>query len=296
MAVLIGSARIDENGKIKGGKAGDQTGKEVAVETWYLDKKGWRVFRAKKKEVADKIAYDMKAACDNNLIGYDQSQNQTLWNLACSLGFDCAKVKTACETDCSQLVRVCINYAGIPIGMFSTADEPQYILGTGDFYELTEARYTKESSYLRKGDILCTPRKGHTVVVLTDGANAYNKITVDGYWGKDTTTATEEYFNLTTDGKIVKQYHGNKKLCPNCTGGWEWKLIGYKGSPVIKAIQKMLNKEGYNVGSEDGLVGQKFITGLAKFLKAKGYISSYPTKLDATLVKGWQRFINEHSK
>ena len=28
MAVLIGSARIDENGRIKGGKAGDQTGKE----------------------------------------------------------------------------------------------------------------------------------------------------------------------------------------------------------------------------------------------------------------------------
>ena len=29
MSVKIGSARIDENGRARGGKAGDQTGKEV---------------------------------------------------------------------------------------------------------------------------------------------------------------------------------------------------------------------------------------------------------------------------
>ena len=29
MAVYVGSARIDENGKAYGGKAGDQTGKEI---------------------------------------------------------------------------------------------------------------------------------------------------------------------------------------------------------------------------------------------------------------------------
>ena len=31
MAVKLGSARIDENGKAHGGQAGDQTGKEVSV-------------------------------------------------------------------------------------------------------------------------------------------------------------------------------------------------------------------------------------------------------------------------
>lgn len=33
--VRVGSARIDENGKVIGGQAGDQTGQEVAVEAWY---------------------------------------------------------------------------------------------------------------------------------------------------------------------------------------------------------------------------------------------------------------------
>ena len=47
MSVIIGSARIDENGKAKGGKAGDQTGKEVSTQKWYKHTKVWRVFRAK---------------------------------------------------------------------------------------------------------------------------------------------------------------------------------------------------------------------------------------------------------
>ena len=34
MAVKIGSARIDENGKAHGGAAGDQTGKEVSTQSW----------------------------------------------------------------------------------------------------------------------------------------------------------------------------------------------------------------------------------------------------------------------
>ena len=45
--VRVGSARIDENGKLASGQAGDQTGFEVAIEPWYLHTKGWVVIRAK---------------------------------------------------------------------------------------------------------------------------------------------------------------------------------------------------------------------------------------------------------
>ncbi len=41
--VKLGSARIDENGHATGGKAGDQTGKEVSTQNWYKHNKGWRV-------------------------------------------------------------------------------------------------------------------------------------------------------------------------------------------------------------------------------------------------------------
>lgn len=39
MTLIIGSARIDENGNLKNGKAGDQTGKEVCTQSYYMHKK-----------------------------------------------------------------------------------------------------------------------------------------------------------------------------------------------------------------------------------------------------------------
>ena len=35
MSVMIGHASIDENGKARGGVAGDQTKREVCTRTWY---------------------------------------------------------------------------------------------------------------------------------------------------------------------------------------------------------------------------------------------------------------------
>jgi len=172
MSVKIGSARIDENGKAHGGKAGDQTGKEVSTQSWYKSSKGWRVFRARTAEAAEKIAKCMQRACDNKHIGYDQYQRNTLYKVAEPLGFDVAKVTTACETDCSALVRVCCAYAGImglPEG-FRTTNEPSNLLKTGMFVELTGSKYTDQSAYLMRGDILCTKTQGHTVVVLSSGS------------------------------------------------------------------------------------------------------------------------------
>lgn len=60
MAVKVGSARIDENGKIHGGRAGDQSGKEVSTQSWYKHKKGWRVLRCKNADKAEKIAHAMQ--------------------------------------------------------------------------------------------------------------------------------------------------------------------------------------------------------------------------------------------
>ena len=47
MGVRVGSARSNENGGVNGGKAGDQTGREVSTQLWYLHSKGWIVIRAK---------------------------------------------------------------------------------------------------------------------------------------------------------------------------------------------------------------------------------------------------------
>lgn len=175
MAVYVGSARGDENGGAYGGKAGDQTGSEVSTQKWYRHSKGWRVFRAKDPAAALKIAYDMEMACANSHIGYDQYQRDTLYKAAESVGFDCGRVTTDCETDCSALVRVCCAYAGIMLPNYNTESQPTTMLKSGAFDELTGERYTDSSDRLRAGDILVTRAKGHTVVVLGDGPLAWEE-------------------------------------------------------------------------------------------------------------------------
>ena len=169
MAVIIGSARIDENGRATGGKAGNQTGKEISTQNWYKNSKGWRVFRAKDPEKRTKIAMAMRAACENPQIGYDQNERNTLYNNVKEFGFDPAKTTKAVETDCSALVRVCCAYAGILLPNFYTGDQPKTLLDSGAFDEMVGAKYTDQSTYLMAGDVLVTKTKGHTVVVLTDG-------------------------------------------------------------------------------------------------------------------------------
>ena len=169
MAVMIGSARIDENGRAHGGKAGDQTGKEVSTQNWYKHSKGWVVLRAKDPKKAEKIAQAMRAACANDNIGYDQYQNQTLWNEVKDKGYDPAKASKPCETDCARLVRVCCAYAGIMARDFYTATEAAYLMDTGEFVKFTSSKYTNQDDYLGEGDILVTKTKGHTAVALTNG-------------------------------------------------------------------------------------------------------------------------------
>jgi hypothetical protein len=170
MTVKIGHAASDENTKAKGGKAGDQTGKELVIQDWYHREKGWLVvFRAKNSKVAEKIAKTMEQACANNNIGYDQSQRTTLFKLAEKCNFNLTKITEKCECDCSSLVSVCVNAAGIKISKdMYTGNQKTVLEATGAFEVLTDSCYLTKADYLRRGDILLGP--GHTAIVISNSA------------------------------------------------------------------------------------------------------------------------------
>lgn len=173
MAVLIGSAKINEFGKGEGGQPGDQNGKEVAIEPWYLHKKGWVVIRAKDEKVRKKIAQDMRYICENDNIGYSYNINRRgLVNAAKRYGYDASKVTVKCETDCSMAIVCCIRYAGVNVPDFTTSNEAEVCKSTGAFDILTSDKYCASSDYLLEGDILVTKVMWHTVVVLSDGPKA----------------------------------------------------------------------------------------------------------------------------
>lgn len=166
--VTIGHASIDERGSARGGSAGDQTGREVCSRSWY-DKKWLCCIRAKDRKVADRIAKAMEQAVANDKIGYDQDQRTTCYDRAKEAGWDLSKITSACECDCSSLVAVCVNAAGIPVSQHIwTGNEEAALLATGAFDSFRESKYLITDENLARGDILVSG--GHTVVVLTNGA------------------------------------------------------------------------------------------------------------------------------
>lgn len=173
MAVTIGHACIDERGKAYGGAAGDQTKKEVYIRSWYS--KPWHtVFRPKSSAIAEKIAKAMEQACKNDNIGYDQHQRTTLFIQAKAKNWDISKVTVKCETDCSALVAVCCNAAGITVSKdMYTGNEKTTLSGTGKFTVHTSNKYIGSSDYLKRGDILLG--NGHTAIVLSDGNKSQTK-------------------------------------------------------------------------------------------------------------------------
>lgn len=173
--VMVGSARIDENGKGRGGRPGSQNGKELASQAWYKHAKGWVVLRPVDSAQAEKIALAMERAIANRHIGYDQDGRLTLYNAAAKVGFDPGRVTADVECDCSSLVRVCLAFAGISTPNFTTANEASVLLGTGRFRKLADSKYTDRADYLQRGDVLVTRTQGHTVVVLSDGLLAASR-------------------------------------------------------------------------------------------------------------------------
>jgi hypothetical protein len=186
MTVKIGHAHSDENRRAKGGKAGDQTGRELVIQEWYLRTEGWSaVFRAKDIKLAEKIANAMEQACLNKNIGYDQEQRTTLYKYAEKCNFDISKISEKCECDCSSLVAVCLNAAGVEASKdMYTGNQKAILKKTGKFDILTNPKYLTKSDYLKRGDIILGP--GHTAVVIAtgsilDGAKSYSKDLVGIY-------------------------------------------------------------------------------------------------------------------
>lgn len=201
MTVIIGNARISEFGTVNG-KPGDQTKKEVMTQSFASGGKWEYCIRPKSVTVAKKIATAMKQACANDNIGYSQTDRISLYNNAKKHDFNLSKV-TKCNCDCSALVAVCVNAAGIKVDPHMyTGNELALLKQTGKFTVITSATQCKKGKNLRAGDILL--RKGHTAIV-TQGDIALETSTATYYKVKkgDTLSAIAKKYK-TTVNKLVK--------------------------------------------------------------------------------------------
>ena len=180
MSVKIGHASCDEYGRASGGTAGDQTGREVCTRSWY--KGGWNVvLRAKRAAVAEAMARTCEILCRSNLVGYDQYQRNTLRAELRRLDWDASRLATPCETDCSALMTVCAEAAGVNVAYTKTSagsenapvtqNMRQRFFATGEFEVLLDRKYTDSDDCLLRGDVLVR-ESGHTAMALSNGAKA----------------------------------------------------------------------------------------------------------------------------
>lgn len=159
--VTIASARIDENGNVRGGRAGNQTGQEVCTQRFYQHKKGWDCLRFKNAKVGNDLAGFMLTICNNKHIGYDQYHRNDLFN-EIKKGILPQNIDHDISTDCSATIRSLLLLAGIKTQDFTTANEKSVLLATGQFEYIPNV----SENMLRVGDILVTKSKGHTVMVV----------------------------------------------------------------------------------------------------------------------------------
>ena len=158
----ISNSGSDENGGTRGGKAGDQNGKEWRLRSWY--NRPWTcVLRYQNMDVGTLIAQLGIDAALNDKIGYDQGQRDTFWKEVKKVGYLPAKIKTACEEDCTAGVNGLVHCAGylldIPAlkaiaetGIRSSNMKKAY--KAAGFKALTDSKYLKSGDYLLPGDIL----------------------------------------------------------------------------------------------------------------------------------------------
>lgn len=254
MAVLIGSARSSYGNTTPGDQNG---GREVSREKYYVHSKGWYVIRAIDPVAREKIAVAMEHACDNNDIGYDQSTRLTLFNNVKDFGFDPAKTTKKVNTDCSALVRVCVHYAGITVDNFITSNEVSKLMATGAFEKFTDDAHCKSSDHLLRGDILDTRTKGHTVVVLSNGAKASEEVVSIAY------KLGDRILKNGMDGDDVKELQ-------TCLIGLDydcgaWGADGEFGDATEQAVERFQTAHGCMV---DGEVGPETLAALEKAMEA----------------------------
>lgn len=223
MTILLGSARISENGSVNG-VAGDQKQTstpdyvgEVSMQNFYVHSKGWIILRAKNALYANKIAGNMYDLCNNKNAGYSQSDRYGVIRLGIhgTSPFNC---------DCSSAVRQCVREAtGIDPGDFTTASEASTLMATGLFTQIT---YTNGMDVMT-GDVLVTKTKGHTVICVSGVERPVDS----GDSGDITPTHKNPYPEPT---KTVKK--------------------GMKGDDV-KWVQYELTEAGYDLSKHGGIDG-----------------------------------------
>lgn len=260
---LISNSGGDEYGGIAGGTAGDQTGGEWNIRSWY-SRPWYCVLRYPDKNVRELIAELAIEAANNNKIGYDQYQRDTYWQQLQAVGYRPSKITTPCEADCSagviantRAVGYLLNIPALKNVSASYTGNMRNGFAAAGFQVLTDSKYLTSSAYLVPGDILLNDG-AHTATNLGIGSSSgYSSgggsSSSSGLGKNITSTPTKDIqsmlneagWSLTVDGsfgpattKAVKEFQTLYRI--DVDG-----IVGNTTLGILKALHKIV-KDGFN--------------------------------------------------
>ena len=218
-AGYISNSGHDENNKYYGGKAGDQTGTEWQIRSWY--NRPWtHVLHYPNANVRKTIAQLAIEAALNNNIGYDQYERTTFWYQLAKVGYHPANIKTPCESDCSAGATACCKAAGYlhNISGLKNLSPDNYTGSMVDAFRAagfeirTASKYLSSPDYVCAGDVLLNDHH-HTTICISSGAKTGEGLTVYDENSISTTTSSSNTSSSSNDAlnETVKSYiYANK--------------------------------------------------------------------------------------
>lgn len=251
-------ASIDENGKIAGGAAGNQNGKELnTCNAYSSSSKPWFSIIALNPAVLAEINQQLKRAVANRYIGYDQNQRNTIIIQAKKVGWDLGAINIACECDCSSLLAAAMICAVYRVIGTAAGDEVYNALYAGGNLPATSNFKSKLSSlgkYFKTGNASYTVgyglvRDGHAVGVV-DALVTAGKLTSGASTNTASSLASSKYPCKGWTGAEVKRLQQaliNKGYSCGTAG-----VDGSFGSDTDAAVRKFQSDRGLAV---DGIVG-----------------------------------------
>ena len=267
--VRVSNCGHDENGRYAGGKAGDQTGGEYCLKTWYS--RPWDyIIRWRDEELGNLFADLAIEAALNDRIGYDQGtagnsgDRYTFRKQMQAAGWRPSIIKVACEADCSESTIVLIRAVGHLKGIKElqecnatyTGDMMNYFRSSAGkkYFVVLQGAYLTDPSLARRGDINLNVAH-HVNVTVDNGENAGNEIPDN----LDTKTGGGEY--MFSVGNVKNGSKGNnvkllqRLLKSNSCKGADGKALtvdGVCGANTVYAIKAYQKKKGLEA---DGIAG-----------------------------------------
>ena len=270
MSTVIYHAAKDENNKYRGGKAGDQTGTEVYSRSWY--NRPWtEVYEPPTPEIGKKVAQLAKSICNNNNIGYDQDNRNTLLAQAEKVKFDFTKITVPCECDCSSLASVLAMAVGAPKDIMVSAGNCMTTRTIGNalvkcgWKKHTDKKYLTSSDYLGEGWMINYP--GHHIAINGTKGAKFNGGSVSANSG----ASNDDHCPYKEPTSVVKvgmrgtavswvQWHLNTLIDMEVIRGVERLIVdgdwGSKTSHAFRMFQEYYPDTGTN-NKPDGKCGPK---------------------------------------